>query len=203
MANRTIKIYGNNMNASTALVVAWDGIEVYNGTLSASVVTYADIYGAATAPEEILEFTFNNADDTIETNHALSVTCTGEAHVGEVYVISNNDNANYDEYPSDGKPPVTTIGGKHYWTPGNEGIYRTSPYNGSADDTGMPERINVLINDVVPTHTGYTGASDGTKTFSNTGFHLTTSDVLTCQVRVPTLLGSGGGNDYVPHNLAP
>ena len=45
-------------------------------------------------------FTYNNADDSTETEHALGVSVgAGDIRVGEVYVISNNDNANYEEYP--------------------------------------------------------------------------------------------------------
>ena len=38
MANRTIKIYGYNHDASSTAVVTWAGAEVFNGAVTASVI---------------------------------------------------------------------------------------------------------------------------------------------------------------------
>lgn len=192
MANRTIKIYGNNHGADTALTVSWAGAQVFNGTTSASVVDYADVYGGdTTSPEELFEFTYNNADDTKETEHALSITCTaGSCTVGAVFVISNNDNTNYDSYPAtynskDGKPPVTDIGGKWYWNPGVNGIYQTV-----ADpiDDSLSERKDIQVNSATPLTEGYTGSSGGVMTYNGMAFYLGTDDVFTCTARVPKIL---------------
>ena len=139
MANRTIKIYGYNNASDTAITATWGGAQVFSSTLSQSVVTRADIDSAAGgAPVELFEFTYNNADDTQETSHALQITVTaGSCSIGEAYSISNNENTNWDSYPAQtdtsgmNKPPCTLIDGKilldtwtKYWTTWNLGHYR-------------------------------------------------------------------------------
>ena len=89
MANRTIKIFGYKHAADTALTVSWNGTEVFNGAISGTVVDYADVWGGDTLTlAELCEFTYNNADDTAESNNALSITISaGEASIGYVYDI--------------------------------------------------------------------------------------------------------------------
>ena len=203
MANRTIKVYGHNHAADTNLTVSWGGAQVYNGTISASNVDFSKIIDNEVddaAQVELFEFTYDNADDTAESSHALSITVNlGTCSIGTIYDISNNDNANYDTYPADGKPPVIDIGGKWYWNP-------TGPLNVYHDGTaiaehGMDTKINASgfqINGAdVPAYvdgtppTGY--AYDGYT------FHLITSDVFTANVKVaPVLTASVGGARWTP-----
>ena len=192
MANRTIKIYGNNFAADTALVVSFGGAEVYNGTLSASVIAYADVYGGtSTTPGELVEFTFNNADDTTETEHALSITCTaGSCHIGAIYDISNNDNTNYDGYPSDGKPQVFDIGGKWYYIDAGYGVYHDSSVepNVAEDNSGLNKK-NILINGNAPTaDENGTAILSGSQTYAGYSFTLVENDVLACTLRVAKTL---------------
>ena len=197
MANRTIKVYGHNHAADTALVASWGGVEVFNGTISASITNFDDHWDttSATGPQlELFEFTYNNADDTTESTHALSITVSaGSASIGWIYDISNNDNANYDTYPADGKPPVIEIGSKWFWNPGlPTGIY----HDGSAVAAhGMDAVINAntfAINgtavDLDP------GAPSGYK-WDGYAHHLVTSDVFTASVRVfPVLVTNPTAN---------
>jgi len=196
MANRTIKIYGFNHTAGTAITATWNGTEVFNGTLSTSVMSFSDHYtDNTTAPSELLEFTFANADDTAESEHALNLTVTaGECSVGEIYVISHNENTIYDNFIEDesgrGKPPCTSIGGKWYWNPGNMGVYADGS---DPADNSMPEKKAITINGSAPDLPGYTGSADGTLTYASIGMHLTTNDVYACTSRVPAILVAGTG----------
>ena len=196
MANRTIKVYGHNHAADTNLTVSWGGTQVYTGTLSASTVDYDVLYDTTNSNQaqvELFEFTYNNADDSAESSHALSITVNaGSCSPGSIYDISNNDNANYDSYPSDGKPPVTEIGGKWFWKPGGGATWyhdgtALAAHNMDAVINANTFAINstaVEVDSNAPT--GYK--------FDGYCFYLEQSDVFTANVRVaPTLGASSGG----------
>ena len=192
MANRTIKIFGNNYAADTALVVSFGGAEVYNGTISTSVTAHADVYGGTTTtPAELCEFTYSNADDTTETEHALSITCsTGSCSIGSIYDISNNDNTNYESYASDNKPQVIDIGGKWYYKDAGYGVYhdRSVEPTESRDNSGLNKK-NILINGNAPTADANGAAIlSGTQTFAGYSFDLDENDVLACTLRVAKIL---------------
>lgn len=196
MANRTIKVYGHNHAADTALVASWGGVEVFNGTISASVTNFDDHWDTSTdvGPQlELFEFTYNNADDTTESTHALSITVSaGSASIGWIYDISNNDNANYDSYPADGKPPVIDIGGKWFWIPGTgESVY----HDGSAvAEHGMDAVINTNTFAIDGTAVELDDNAPSGYKWDGYAHHLVTPDVFTCNVRVaPTLAASVGG----------
>jgi len=189
MANRTIKIYGLNHDASTSLTVSWDGATVYNGTISAAVVDYDDTWDVTTDVSdqtELCEFTFDNADDTAESNHSLSVSVgAGSCSIGYIYDISNNDNANYDTYPADGKPPVLDIGGKYYWNPGSYGIY----HDGTApNDTQSNSVINVNTFAINGTACELPDTADTGYAWEGYSFYCITPDVFTATVRVAPVL---------------
>ena len=89
MANRKIKIYGHNHAANSAAKVTIGGVEVFNGTLTASVSSDADVIDETTNPEPIalFEFNHNNADDSTLTEHALAIDVTsGEIRVGQLWI---------------------------------------------------------------------------------------------------------------------
>ena len=187
MANRTIKVFGINHAADTALTVKWGGTQVYSGTLSASVVNFDDVWGGdTTSPSELFEFTYNNADDTALSTHALEITVTaGSCSVGEIFDISNNANDNYDTYPSDGKPPVMDIGGKYYWTPGAFGVYHDGSAPNAKSDNSLINASGFSVNGAAIEKT-----SDQSATWNWEGctFPLSTSDVFTVNVKVAPIL---------------
>lgn len=193
MANRTIKIYGYNNASDTAITATWGGAQVFSSTLSESVVTRADIESdAGGAPVKLFEFTYNNADDTIETSHALEITVTaGSCSIGQAYSIANNDNAAWDSYPAQtdsggmNKPPCTEIDGKYYWTPCvSDGTFGT--FGDSVNS--FPERINITINGAGPTGDGR--SPNGTYTYNGWAFAVGNGDVFRCDVRVPKILAT-------------
>lgn len=191
MANRTIKIYGTNHASDTALTVSWDGAQVYTGTLSAAVVDFDDTWDTSTSTSdqvELFEFTYANADDTAETNHSLSVTVgAGSCSVGYIYDISNNDNANYDTYPADGKPPVVDIGGKYYYLPGNFGIYHDASV--APNGTLANSVINANTFAINTTACVLPDTADTGYAWDGYTHHLVAADVFTATVRVaPTLV---------------
>lgn len=190
MANRTIKIFGYKHAADTAFTVSWDGTEVFNGAISGTVCNYADVYGGDTLTlEELCEFTYNNADDTAESDHTLSITVSsgGEACVGLVYDICNNDNAIYEGYPADNKPLATEIDSKWYWNPTGPGVY----HDGSAlNDNYSNARINwhnfaidgnaIVAADIIGAPADFT--------FPGYMHHLSSGEVFTADVRVAKTL---------------
>ena len=190
MANRTIKIYGINHDASTSLTVSWGGSQVYSGTLSAAVVDFDDTWDVSVDVAdqvELCEFTFNNADDTAESSHSLSITVgAGSCSIGTIYDISNNDNANYDTYPADGKPPVIDIGGKWYWNPQSFGVYHDGT---EANATLANSVINANTFAINGTAVELPDTADIGYAWDGYCFHLLSSDVFTATVRVaPTLV---------------
>ena len=185
MANRTIKIFGHNHADNTAFTVSWNGTEVFNGAISGTVCDYADVWGGDTCiPKELLEFTYNNADDTVESNNALSITVSaGEACVGNIYDIVNNDNAIYEGYPTDGKPPAVQIDGKWYWIPGGGGVY----HDGSeleADAQNAITNMNTFAIDGNAVVAADIIGVPADFTFDGYDHHLVSGQVFTATVRV-------------------
>ena len=188
MPNRTIKIWGYKHADNTAFVVSWNGAEVFNGAISGTTCSYADVWGGeTTTSEELCEFTYNNADDTAESNNALSITISaGEASIGNIYDIANNDNAIYEGYPSDGKPPAVEIDGKWYWIPGGPGgVYHDGSEVNSDINNAVINRNTFKINDSA------IAIPDGMPAdFSFDGFHhyCLAGQVFTATVRVAKAL---------------
>lgn len=195
MANRTIKIFGYKHAADAALTVSWNGTEVFNGAISGTVCDYADVWGGDTLPaggEELCEFTYNNADDTAESNNALSITVSaGEVSVGNIYDILNNDNAIYEGYPADGKPPATLIDGKWYWQPGYDGVYHDGSALNSDTNNAIINRNTFAINgNAISIPEG----EPADYSFDGYHHHLITGQVFTATVRVYKTLVACVGN---------
>ena len=194
MANRTIKIFGYKHSADAAFTVSWNGTEVFNGAISGTVVDYADVWGEVEALniEELCEFTYNNADDTVESNNALSITVSaGSASVSRVYDILNNDNAIFEGYPTDGKPPATQIDSKWYWFPGYDGVY----HDGSAlnaDTNNAKINMNTFAINGNPVSVPEGEPSD--YSFDGYVHLLITGQVFTATVRVYKTLVACVGN---------
>jgi len=193
MANRTIKIWGYKHADNTAFLVSWNGAEVFNGTISGTTCSYADVYGGETTnPEELCEFTYNNADDTAESNNALSITVSaGEASIGNIYDILNNDNAIYEGYPAEGKPPAIEIDSKWYWIPGAGGVYNDGTELNSDKNNAVTNKNTFKINDSA------VAIPDGMPSdFSFDGYHhnVLTGQVFTATVRVWKTLTACIGN---------
>ncbi len=194
MANRTIKIFGYKHSADAAFTVSWNGTEVFNGAISGTVVDYADVWGEVEAVtiEELCEFTYNNADDTAESNNALSITVSaGSASVGNIYDIINNDNAIFEGYPADGKPPAIEIDSKYYWDCGGEGVYHDGSALNSDTNNAITNRNTFAINgSAVAVPEGE--PSD----YSFDGYHhlLIAGQVFTTTVRVYKTLVACVGN---------
>ena len=197
MANRTIKIWGYKHADSTAFVVSWNGTEVFNGAISGTTCDYADVWGGDTLTlAELCEFTYNNAADTAESNNALSITVSaGEASVGRVYDICNNDNAIFEGYPAAGKPPAVEIDSKWYWMPGYDGVY----HDGSAlnaDTNNAKINMNTFAINGNPVSVPEGEPSD--YSFDGYVHHLITGQVFTATVRVyKTLVACVGNANWV------
>ena len=191
MANRTIKIFGHNHAANTAFAVSWNGAEVFNGAISGSVCDYDAVWGTGDTPvaEELCEFTYNNADDTAESNNALSITISaGEACVGIVYDSLNNDNAIYEGWPADGKPPAVEIDSKWYWFPIGDGIYHDGSALNSETSNAKINMNTIAINGnpVVLADVDIEAPSDFT--WGGYMHHLVAGQVFTATVRVAKTL---------------
>ena len=190
MANRTIKIWGYKHADNTAFVVSWNGAEVFNGAISGTTCSYADVWGGeTTTSEELCEFTYNNADDTAESNNALSITISaGEASIGNIYDIANNDNAIYEGYPSDGKPPAVEIDSKWYWFPIGDGIYHDGSALNSETSNAKINMNTIAINGnpVVLADVDIEAPSDFT--WGGYMHHLVAGQVFTATVRVAKTL---------------
>ena len=180
MAARKIRIRGYNHAVNSAATVTFDGAQVFSGDLSATVIEESDIWsGAATDPEAIFEFEYNNADDSQETEHALRIEVTaGQIRVGNIWVEATRDATIANSYPENERIPSAFVDdGIHYYPPGDAGVYgRQSP--------PMPERINILINDAEPVTVGYDG------NYSGYDFVLSAGDTIACTVRVPKTLST-------------
>jgi len=197
MANRTIKIFGYKHADSTALTVSWNGTEVFNGAISGTVVDYADVWGGDTlTPIELCEFTYNNADDTAESNNALSITISaGEASIGYVYDICNNDNAIFEGYPAAGKPPAVEIDSKWYWMPGYDGVYHDgSELNADTNNAKINMNTFAVNGNAISVPEG----EPSDYSFDGYVHHLITGQVFTATVRVyKTLVACVGNANWV------
>ena len=172
MATRKIMIDGYNHAADSAATVSWGGTQVFSGALTAEVIAENQVWSTTTqTPSYILSWEYNNADDSQETQHALSIACTaGQIRVGNLWVEATR---NADTYNA--SPGLTTeaIDGVYYYHAGDTGMY------GDGSDSANPERINILINGATPVTVGYTGNYNGVNFLLNAG------DTLTCTGRVP------------------
>lgn len=197
MANRTIKIFGYKHSADAAFTVSWNGTEVFNGAISGTVCDYADVWGGDTLTlAELCEFTYNNADDTAESNNALSITVSaGEASVGRVYDILNNDNAIFEGYPDTGKPPAEQIDGKWYWRPGYDGVYHDgSALNADTNNAKINMNTFAINGNAVSVPEG----EPSDYSFDGYVHHLITGQVFTATVRVyKTLVACVGNANWV------
>ena len=185
MATRTIIIRGYNYDATSSATVLFDGVEVFAGTLTASVDAAPAVNGPESAPVALFKFDFNNADDSQMTTHTLSVECNaGHIDVGEVLSHCNP----YADQQSN----FLEIDGKFYWNPGN--YY---PY-GDGSDTADCERTNILVDGEAlslldaDADAGI-GEPQGGKTapvWTGWSLKLEVGETLTCGVRVPEILNA-------------
>jgi hypothetical protein len=177
MATRKIRIRGYNHAVNSATTVTFDGVEVFSGALSAEVVEESDVWSTdTTIPVAIVEFEYNNADDTQETEHSLRIEVTaGQIRAGNVWVEATRDAEIANSYPEN-KFPAVDIDGNYYYAPGDIGVYK--------NDSDLPERINMLINDAEPISVGYEGNHSGQT------FLLSAGDTFACTVRVPATLST-------------
>lgn len=184
MANRKIKIFGYNHDAGSNCTVLWDGAEVATGVLSSAVTADNEPQNGGT-PIELFSFEYNNADDSKETEHALSIQVTaGAIRAGCVWVEATTDSTIFDSWDS-AKNPAAAIGSEYFYIPSI-----TVPY-GDASNTAWPERKNILINSSAPNETGYAGTgTEGTPTYNGWEFSLAAGDTYTCTVRVLALLAA-------------
>ena len=197
MATRKIKINGYNHEEGTEATVLFDGVSVFSGALTAGIVSDSDVIGGTAVPgTAIFEFTYENSDDTVETEHTLSINVTaGWLRAGICLISCGNDNiASWDEYPeAENKTKgLQEIDGDWYYPGGNNGQY------GDGSDTALSERTNCLINGEVPSFnlvydaeigSGVpTGVLSDDPTFSGHKFIVNTGETFTCTVRVPRLL---------------
>jgi hypothetical protein len=187
MAIRTIIIRGYNYDATSSATVLFDGVEVFAGTLTASVdaVPDAPLSGPASEPVALFKFDFNNADDSQMTTHTLSVECNaGHIDVGEVLSHCNP----YADQQSN----FLEIDGKFYWNPGN--YY---PY-GDGSDTADCERTNILVDGEAlslldaDADAGIGEPQGGKSAPVWTGYtvKLEAGETLTCGVRVPEIINA-------------
>ncbi len=185
MANRKIKIYGHNHDAGTQATVTLGGVQVHSGAVSASVVSDADVIDATENPDPIVLFdiTYNNSDDTLMTEHALSISVTaGQLRTGQIRIEATSDASVWNALTANGKQASganeTAIDGTWYYEPDNG-----APYAADEWFTGTPERKNILINGATPVTTGYEGS-----TYEGQEFVVDSGDEFTCTIRIPPLL---------------
>ena len=159
MATRKIMIDGYNHAADSTATVSWGGAQVFSGALTASVVDESLVTSTENqTPSYIFSWEYDNADDSQETQHALSIACTaGQIRVGNMYVEATRDATIRNS--ASGKT-TEAIDGVYYYHFG---------------DTGM----NILINGATPVTTGYTG------NYAGKLFLLNAGDTFTCTGRVP------------------
>lgn len=190
MATRKIKVDGLNHDEATTAIVTWDDVEVFNGAITSAV---APVYNGSNDPGDaaiLFGFDYNNADDTAETNHTVSIQITaGSLSIANFLVSCSNTRV--ATYPTDsegdyvqganGIPVVKQIDSDYYYLPGNN----TSNYGNGETDHG--ERINVTINGSAPVLSGSTepdnGASD--PRWNAWQFFLESGDTWSATIRVP------------------
>jgi len=179
MALRKIIIDGYNHAVNSVTTVTFDGVEVFLGAVSAEVVDENDVWSTdETNPVAIVEFEYNNADDTQETEHSLRIEVTaGQIRAGNIWVEATRDAVIANSYPEN-KFPAVDIDGVYYYSPGDQGVY------GDQSKSALPERTNILINDAEPISVGYEGNHSGYE------FLLSAGDTFACTVRVPAELST-------------
>ena len=181
MATRKIRIRGYNHAVNSATTVTFDGVEVFSGPLSAEVTDESDVWSTdTTVPVAIVEFEYNNADDTQETEHSLRIEVTaGQIRAGNIWVEATRDAAIANSYPENERISGELVAdGVYYYLFGDGGVY------GDQSESALPERINILINDAEPISIGYEGNNSGQS------FLLSAGDTFACTVRVPATLST-------------
>jgi hypothetical protein len=179
MATRKIKIRGYNHAVNSATTVTFDGVEIFSGALTAEVIDESDVWsGEGANPVAIVEFEYNNSDDTQETEHSLQIEITaGQIRAGNIWVEATRDAAIANSYPENERISGDfVVDGIYYYTFGDGGVY------GDESESALPERTNILINDAEPISIGYEG------NFSGMDFLLSAGDTFACTVRVPKIL---------------
>ena len=181
MATRKIRIRGYNHAVNTATTVTFDGVEVFSGAVSAEVTDESDVWSTdTTIPVAIVEFEYNNADDTQETEHSLRIeVAAGQIRAGNIWVEATRDAAIANSYPENNRiSGQFVVDGVYYYPFGDGGVY------GDQSESALPERINILINDAEPISIGYEGNNSGQQ------FLLSAGDTFACTVRVPATLST-------------
>ena len=181
MATRRIRIRGYNHAVNSATTVTFDGVEIFSGAVSAEVVDESDVWSTdTTIPVAIVEFEYNNADDTQETEHSLRIEVTaGQIRAGNIWVEATRDAAIANSYPENERISGEFVAdGVYYYQFGDRGVY------GDGSESALPERTNILINDAEPISIGYEG------NYSGQDFLLSAGDTFACTVRVPATLST-------------
>ena len=181
MATRKIRIRGYNHAVNSATTVTFDGVEIFSGALTAEVIDESDVWSTdTTTPVAIVEFEYNNADDTQETEHSLRIEVTaGQIRAGNIWVEATRDAAIANSYPENNRISGEFVAdGVYYYLFGDGGVY------GDQSESALPERINILINDAEPISIGYDG------NYAGQDFLLSAGDTFACTVRVPAALST-------------
>ena len=181
MALRKIIIKGYNHAVNSVTTVTFDGVEIFSGALSAEVIDESDVWSTdTTIPVAIVEFEYNNADDTQETEHSLRIEVTaGQIRAGNIWVEATRDAAIANSYPENNRiSGQFVVDGVYYYPFGDGGVY------GDQSESALPERTNILINDAEPISIGYEGNNSGQE------FLLSAGDTFACTVRVPIILST-------------
>ena len=179
MATRKIIIKGQNHAVNSAITVTFDGVDISSGAVPAGVIDESDVWSTDdTAPVAIVEFEYNNADDTQETEHSLRIEVTaGQIRAGNIWVESTRDAAIANSYPENQRiSSEFIVDGIYYYEFGDGGVY------GDQSESALPERTNILINDAEPISIGYEG------NYSGHTFLLSAGDTFACTLRVPATL---------------
>ena len=181
MATRKIRIRGYNHAVNSTITVTFDGVEVFSGALSAEVIDESDVWSTdTTIPVAIVEFEYNNADDTQETEHSLRIeVAAGQIRAGNIWVEATRDAAIANSYPENQRISGEFVAdGVYYYRFGDDPAY------GDGSESALPERINILINDAEPISIGYDG------NYAGYDFLLSAGDTFACTVRVPATLST-------------
>ena len=180
MATRKIIIKGYNHAVNATTTVTFAGAEIFSGALSAEVIDESDVWSKDdTNPVAIVEFEYNNADDTQETEHSLRIEVTaGQIRAGNIWVEATRDAAIANSYPVSTKIIAVELGvdGVYYYPFGDGSVY------GDNSESALSERTNILINDAEPISVGYEG------NYAGHTFLLSAGDTFACTVRVPKIL---------------
>ena len=185
MATRKIIIKGQNHAVNSAITVTFAGVEISSGAVSTEVIDESDVWSAIRPidinRDELVEFEYNNADDTQETEHSLRIEVTaGQIRVGNIRVEATRDAAIANSYPVSTKIIAVELGvdGVYYYPFGDGSVY------GDNSESALSERTNILINDAEPISVGYEG------NYAGHTFLLSAGDTFACTVRVPATLST-------------